>query len=181
MAATVDIVRLTGAAPGAPSVITNTNTRANTTDAHTTADIMNPVQIPAAGLSYSFWVNTRLSCSVTPAGTINNLRWFTDGTNNLGTGITIVGNEATGYTQATGTPGQTGTPLTVAAYTGGVLTDPVDIFTFTPSAPKSLAGSLVNPATGQFGSLFVYQAVLDTTVSPGVSGQETFSWKYDET
>jgi hypothetical protein len=108
MPATVDIVRLTGTTPGTPSTITGINTRANSFDSHTTADTTSPVQIPAAGSNYSFWVNTRLTCSVTPAGTINNLRWYSDGANNFGTGITLIGNEATAYTQATGTAGQTG-------------------------------------------------------------------------
>jgi hypothetical protein len=178
MAATVDIVRLTGAGPTA-SIITGINTRADAFDAHTTADTANPIQVPAAGSNYSYWVNTRLTCSVTPAGTINNLRWYTDGANNFGTGITLIGNEATSYVQATGTAGQTGTQLTVGVYAS--LTAPVDPFTFTAAAPKSLAGSIANPATGQFGSLFVYQVVIGTTTNPGVSNQETFSWKYDET
>lgn len=181
MPATVDIVRLTGTTPGTPSTITGINTRANSFDSHTTADTTSPVQIPAAGSNYSFWVNTRLTCSVTPAGTINNLRWYSDGANNFGTGITLIGNEATAYTQATGTAGQTGVQLTAAAYTGGTLTPPVDPFTFTSAAPKSLTGSISNPTTGQFGSLFVYQLVVGATASPGASGQETFTWKYDET
>jgi hypothetical protein len=180
MPATVDIVRLTGAGPTS-STITGINTRANAFDTHTTTDTTSPIQIPAAGSNYSYWVNTRLTCSVTPAGTINNLRWYSDGANNLGTGITCVGNEATAYTQATGTAGTTGIQLTAGAYTGGTLTAPVDVFTFTSAAPKSLAGSLSNPTTGQFGSLFVYQIAIGTTASPGASGQETFTWKYDET
>jgi hypothetical protein len=180
MAATVDIVRLTGSGPTA-SIITSINTRANALDSHTTADATSPIQIPTSGSNYSYWVNTRLTCSVTPAGTINNLRWYSDGANNLGTGVTMVGNEATAYTQATGTAGVTGTQLTVGAYTGGTLTTPVDPFTFTSGSPKSLAGSLVNPNTGQFGSLFVYQLVIGATASPGVVGSESFTWKWDET
>jgi hypothetical protein len=181
MPATVDIIRLTGVAPGTPSIITGINTRGNAFDTHTTADASNSVQIPVSGSNYSYWVNTRLTCSVAPAGTINNIRWYTDGGNNLGTGISMIGNAATGYTQATGTPGQTGSQLTVAAYTGGVLTAPVDPFTFTSATPKSMAGSLANPATGQFGSLFVYQFVLSAATVAGTSGQETLTWKYDET
>jgi hypothetical protein len=180
MAATVDILRWTGTT-GAPvkTIITGINTRANAMDAHSLADTSSPVQIPAAGSNYSFWVCTRLSCSATPAGTINNLRWYSDGANNFGTGITAQGNEATAYTQAIGTVGQTGTQLTVGNYPS--VTTPVDCFTLTAAAPKSLAGSLSNPATGDFGSFFVYQITVASTAGPGATSQETWTWKYDET
>jgi hypothetical protein len=180
MPATVTIRRWTGAA-GAPvkTDITGINTRANAEDAHSTAGTTNPVQIPAAGTNYSYWVCTRLSADTTPAGTINNLRWYSDGANNFGTGITCRGNEATAYTQATGTIGQTGTQLTTANYAS--VTTPADVFTFTSAAPKALAGSISNPSTGDFGSFFVYQAEIGAAAGPGVSGQETFTWKYDET
>lgn len=180
MAATVDILRWTGTT-GAPtkSTITGINTRANAADAHTTADTASPVQIPAAGSNYSFWVSTRLSAGTSPAGTINNLRWYADGANNFGTGITCTGNEATAYAQATGTVGQTGTQLATGVY--ATLTTPVDVFTFTSASPKSLAGSISNPTVGDFGSFFVYQIVVASTASPGATAQETFTWKYDET
>lgn len=180
MPATVTIRRWTGAS-GAPTKtdITGINTRANAEDAHSTAGTTNPIQVPAAGTNYSYWVATRLSADTTPAGTINNLRWYSDGTNNFGTGVTCRGNEATSYVQATGTPGTTGTQLTVGSYAS--LTTPADVFTFTSGTPKSLAGSISNPSTGDFGSFFVYQIEIGTTSSPGVTAQETFTWKYDET
>jgi hypothetical protein len=179
MAATVDIVRLTGAGPTA-STITAINTRANALDSHTTADTTSPVNVPASGSNYSFWVTTRLNCTATPAGTINNLRWFSDGANNFGTGITCVGMEASGYTQATGVVGSTGDVLNATNY-ATLLAAPVDVFTFTSASPRSLAGSLSNPTTGQFGNRFIYQLVIGATAGPGVSGSETFSWRYDET
>jgi hypothetical protein len=180
MPATVDITRWTGTT-GAPvkGVITGINTRANAEDVNSVADTVNPVQIPAAGTNYSYWVATRLTCSVTPAGTINNLRWYSGGSNNLGTGIDCFGNEATAYTQAIGTLGQTGTQLITANYP--TVTTPVQVWTLTAAAPKSLAGSLSNPGTGDFGSFFVYQINVGTTALPGATGQTTFTWKYDET
>ena len=147
MPATVDIVRVTGASGGPTSTtITSINTRANAYDTHSTADTTNPIQIPAAGSNYSYWVSTRLTCSVTPSGTINNLRWYTDGANGFGTGVTCIGQEATSYVQATGTAGQTGTQLTTGNH-AGLTGAPVDPFTFTSGSPKSLAGSLSNPTT----------------------------------
>lgn len=94
MAATVQIGRKTGVAPGTFTDITSINTRANAEDVHSVAGTSNPIRIPSAGTNYSYWVSTRLKVTVTPAGTIDNLRWFTDGANNFGTGVTCKGAKA---------------------------------------------------------------------------------------
>lgn len=183
MAATVTIRRWTGAGP-TKTDITSINTRANAEDAHTTAGTSNPIQIPAAGSNYSYWVTTRLSADSTPAGTINNIKWYTDGANGFGTGVTAtVGSvpSATGYTQATGTPGTTGTELLVANYPGFTPSPGDDPFGFTSGSPKSVTGSISNPSTGDFGDFIVYQIKVGTTAGPGATPQETFTWKYDET
>jgi hypothetical protein len=185
MAATVQIVRKTGAGPGTPTDITGINTRANAEDVHTTAGTANPIRIPAAGTNYSFWVTTRLNVTVTPAGTIDNLRWFTDGANGFGTGVTCRGAKAStgadaGYRIATGTVGTTGLLLNGTNHTG-LDEATADVFGFTSGSPKSLSGSLTNPTTGQFGDHWVYQIEVGTTAGPGATPTETFTWRYDET
>src|SRR3990167_332343 len=110
MPATVLIRRLTGAGQTATD-ITSINTRANAADAHSTNDTASPITIPPSGTNYSYWVTTRLDCTVAPSGTIDNLRWYSDGSNNFGTGVTCKGQEATSYVQATGSAGN-GTQLT---------------------------------------------------------------------
>ncbi|MHA1400146.1 MAG: hypothetical protein ACTSQE_07340 [Candidatus Heimdallarchaeaceae archaeon] len=179
MAATVLIRRLTGSGPTATD-ITGINTRANAEDAHTTAGTSNPVRIPAAGTNYSYWVVTRLDATVTPTGTINNLKWYSDGANGFGTGVTCKGNTATGYVQATGTAGETGDILNTTNY-ATLAGAPVDVFTHTSASPKSVTGSVSNPTTGEFGDRFVYQIEVDSTASPGATGSETFTYRYDET
>lgn len=196
MAATVIIQRHTGAGTTGggttKSDITSINTRANAQDAHETADVDNPIQIPAAGSNYSYWVSTRLNCSVTPSGTIDNLRWYSDGSNNFGTGVTcVVGyadeDDATndGYRIATGTPGETGTVLNETNYDSlidqGGSTYTSDAFGFTSGSPLSIGGSITTPSTGVFGDFVVYQIVVGSTASPGATSQETFTFKYDET
>ena len=185
MAATVQIVRKTGASPGSPTDITSINTRANAEDTHTVAGTSNPIRVPAAGTNYSYWATTRLNVTVTPAGVIDNLRWFTDGSNNFGTGVTAKGAKAStgadaGYRQATGTPGTTGTQLTTGNHTG-LDAAPVDLFTFTSGSPKSLTGSISNPNTGEFGDHWVYQIEVGATAGAGATNQETFTWRFDET
>lgn len=185
MPATVTIRRWTGSSGGPTKTdITSINTRLNAEDTHTTAGTTNPVRVPSSGTNYSYWASTRLQASVTPAGTINNIKWFTDGANNLGTGLGC--NVATGsvYSQATGTSGTSGTELTKVNYdaAGGTLAaDPTNAFAYTTGSPLSVSGTLTNPSTGDFGDFVVFQMTVGTTANPGASAQETFTWRYDET
>jgi len=178
MVATVIILRKTGSGP-TTSNITSINTRANTTDIHSTADTTAPIQIPTdTSTKRSFWVVTRLQCTVAPASLIDNIEWYTDGANSFGTGVACIGQQGTSYTQATGTTGDTGLALT----TGNdlfVATDPVNVFTFTSAAPRTITGS--TSGTGEFGNSFVYQITVTSDASPGATTQETWTWRFDET
>ena len=181
MAATVIINRWTGAGP-TKTPITGINTRANAEDAHSTAGTTNSILIPAAPYSYSYWVNTRLEITAITLGTVDNIKWYTDSTANFGTGVGCIGNTASVYGQAGGTPGQSGTVLTVANYAtaGGTLSaEPVDVFDFDIGSPKSISGS--SSSTGDVGNFFVYQITVDDTAASGATAQETFTWKYDDT
>lgn len=181
MAATVTIRRWTGASGGPTKTdITAINTRANAEDAHTTAGTSNPVQVPESGSNYSYWVSTRLSADTSPSGTIDNIRWYTDGSNNFGTGITHVVNTASAYVQATGTAGVTGTELTTGNH-ANLAGAPANSFARTSGSPLTVTGSISNPSTGDFGHFVVWQFVIDSTAGPGASAQETFTFKYDET
>lgn len=177
MAATVQIRRLTGAGPTSTD-ITSGNTRANAEDAHSTAGTTNPIQIPSSGLSYSFWVITQLNCTVAPSVSIGNIKWFTDGANGLGTGLTMKVSTASGYVQATGTVGTSGTQLTTGNY-ASLAGAPVNAFGLTSAAPLSVPGS-IGATTGAFGDRVVYQVEVDPTAAPGASNAETLSWRYDE-
>jgi hypothetical protein len=185
VAATVQIIRKTGVAPGVAANITSINTRANADDINSVASTTNPIKIPAAGTNYSFWVNTRLNVTVTPSGTIDNVKWFTDGTNNFGTGVTCMGAKAStgadaGYREAVGVVAISGTQLTLVNNTG-LDAAPVDVFTFTTGAPLALSGSITNPSTGEFGDFMVYQTEIGITATPGPTGAESFFFRYDET
>lgn len=180
MAATVTIRRWTGTT-GSPTKtnITSGNTRASTSD-NPTPGTANPIPIPAAGTKYSYWVCTRLSADTTPSGTIDNIKWYTDGTNSFGTGVECKGNTATGYVQAVGTTGDTGSVLNVTNYST-LAGATADVFTHSSGSPKTVSGSITNPSTGDFGDLMVYQMEVISTAGPGTTTQETFTWKYDET
>lgn len=179
MAATVTIRRWTGSS-GSPTKtdITGINTRANAEDAHSTAGTSNSILIPGTGSNYSYWVSTRLSVDAITGGTVDNFRWYSDGSNGLGTGVTCVGNDADEYVQATGTEGETGTELTTGNH-ANLSGAPVDVFSFTSGSPKAITGT--TSSTGDVGDFFVYQIVVASTASSGATSSETFTWAYDDT
>ncbi len=175
--ATIIINRLTGATPTL-TAITSINTRANADDTHTTAGTANSVLVPTAGSNYSYWVSTRLQCTAITGGTVDNVRWYTDGTNNFGTGVTALVGQATSYVQATGTAGTTGIVLSTGNH-AGLTGAPVDPFTYNSGSPLAVTGS--TSTVQEFGNRVVYQLVLGTTALSGASAQETFTFKYDDT
>jgi hypothetical protein len=182
MAATVLINRLTGTGGAEVETdITSGNTRASTSDVPVpgTSD---PIPIPGAGNNYSYWVTTRLETTVAPAGTVDNLRWYSDAAG-FGTGVTVTGADAStttnaGYREATGTQGTTGLQLTTANHTG-LDAAPVDVTGLTSGAPRVLAGTTTT--TGRFGDHFVYSFDVGTTASAGTTPANTFTFQYDET
>src|SRR2546428_6255428 len=98
--------------------LTGVNQRMTTADENASGSpTTNPVPIPSAGsVNRSFWQNTNLYILTTPAGTINNVKWYTDGANSFGTGVTCSGSNTGSYIQATGTVGTTGNNM-AATYT----------------------------------------------------------------
>lgn len=182
MAASVDIVRITGASGSqVETVITSTNTRANAEDSPTSTT-GNSILVPSsAGTNYSYWVTTRLKVNTITSGTVDNVKWFTDGSNNFGTGVTCSVGQSTAYVQANGTPGtsgnlvQTGAPASHATYTLGN----ANAFTYVTGSPLSVTGTTTT--TGQFGNYVIYQIGVDQTAASGATAQETFTWRYDDT
>jgi hypothetical protein len=180
MPATVTVRRWTGSA-GAPTKtdVTSATTRLSQSDSPTPGT-SNPIPIPTAGESRSWWAHFRLSADTTPAGTIDNLKWYSDGANGFGTGVTMQGADAStgadaGYREATDD-----SDLTQANHTGLDAAE-VDVFTLTSGSPRTLGGSISNPSTGDFGDFFVQQFTVISTASPGATPAETFTFQYDET
>jgi len=177
MAATVIINRLTGVSPGSKTDITAINTRVVANDIHSVAGTLNPISIPNTGSNYSFWATTRLEVTAGLVGTIDNLRWYPTGT--LSTGVTLIGEAATSYVEATGVVGTSGDELTTISHPG-LNGAPEDLTTYNSSSPKSITGS-ITATTGDVGDRMVYQWVVGSTAQPGQTNSFTFTWKYDET
>jgi hypothetical protein len=179
MAATVTIRRWTGSAGGPTKTnVTSINTVAGANDTHATTTTGNEIRKPDTGTNYSYWVSTRLSIDAISGGVVDNIRWYSDGSNSLGTGIGCVGNTADGYVQATGTSGTTGTELTTGNH-ANLSASPVSVFTHTSGSPKAVTGS--GDSTGDLGHFFVYNVTVGTTAGSGETATETFTWVYDDT
>ena len=176
MAATVVINRLTGSGP-TKTVISGGTTRFHTADTGA-ADTNTPLPIPTSGTTYSYWCATRLECTSAPALGINNIKWYTDGANGFGTGISLKVQTATGYVQATGTSGTTGNILNTTNYST-LAGATVNAFTYTSGSPLSVSGTL-GATTGDFGDYVVSQLEAGTTSLPGPTPAESMTFRYDE-
>jgi hypothetical protein len=175
MAATVQIRKITGAVSGPTSTnITSGSLKLGTSD-HATSPSAIPV--PTSGSNHSYWVNTQLHCTVAPDTALNNIKWYTDGSNGFGTGITGVVTTGSLYASAIGTAGSSGNllngtnnPCVVAAS---------DMFLYTSSCKFAVSGS-IGATTGSFSNYVVYQVSVISTAAAGNSSEETLTWQWDE-
>ena len=154
-----------------------------------TIDSNNPVPIPSSGTTRSFWKQIYLFCDVAPDTSIDNLKFFTDGTG-YGTGITLqVGDQFptknsasdAGYEVATGTIGSTGDEV-ITAHAG--LTTVSDAFSFTSGSPLSgptiSEDSNIINAVNETSNYLVFQLDVINTASPGYKTDETLTIQMDE-
>lgn len=178
MAATVQIRRLTGANGSITSTdITSGSVHAGTQDSNTSPCA---IPVPTSGSNHSYWVTAQLNCTASADNALNNIKFWTDGANSFGTGITAIVSTASGYVQATGTTGSSGILLSVGNYatlaTGGAS----DLFLYTSSCKLTVAGSLAGATTGSFGDRVVSQLSIISTAGAGNSVAETLNWQWDE-
>jgi hypothetical protein len=181
---------------GASGSITEQDTTANSpsirlkTADDNTIDLNNPVRIPPSGQTYrSYWKHVYLYCSAAPSQYVNNVKFYSDGSNGFGTGVSLkvgdqlpIKNNASnaGYVQATGTQGTTGNAI-VGNHTN--VTSVSDAFTKTSGSPLSVTISetdskIVN--IGETSNYVVLQLEVADTASPGLITAETLTFSYDE-
>lgn len=177
MAADVQIRQWTGATP-TKTDITGTNSRYHSDDVHSASSTDNSILIPDSGSNYSFWRTVGLYINTISGGTVDNIRYYTDGSNNYGTGVSVVVATASSYVQATGTAGETGDVLNQTNHTG-LNAAPSDAFAYTSGSPLSVTGS--SSTTGDVGDLIVDQLQVADTAASGTTSQETTTIKYDDT
>lgn len=181
MAATVLVARYNGAGAGASNDVNSASVTVGTSDDATSASA---IPIPSSGSNHSFWANFALVATAAPDNAINNLFWYTDGTNSLGTGVTGIVTTASAYVQGVGTAGSSGALLDSACHGGlsgcdGAATS--DMFLYTSSCKLTVTGSIA-ATTGSIGDKFVvHQLSVISTAGAGNSGEETLTFEFDET
>ena len=177
MVADINIMRVTTSSSTLTD-ITSACTRISTSDSPTPA-LTNPIPIPTSGSNYSYWATTTLYAASPADNSINNITWYSDGVNSFGTGVSATVATASQFVVPTGTAGSSGIILSTGCH-GGLNGAPSSLFLYTSSCQLAVAGS-VAAVTGSFGEKVVFQVSIDTTASPGNSGEETVTWQFDET
>ncbi len=155
-----------GATPVASTIA---NCRFCTTDEYNPV-LEYPLVKPDTGLTnYSFKKTVYLNADTAPSGTINNIKFYCDGT--IGwTGVNVEGKASDTYTEPTGTEG-----------TSGDDNNGTDIETYTSASPLSLTGSITNPDTGKVSQYLELQAIISDAAEAGALTPETCTFRYDET
>lgn len=173
MAATVQIRQYTGAGP------TQTDKTSGSIVAGTSDELAaSNLRVPSSGSNYSYWLTTGLYCTVAADNALNNIKWYSDGTNTLGTGVDMVVTPASAYVQSVGTAGSSGSVLNLANHLGASAV-PVAYETYTSGAKLTIAGS-TDTTTGCFGDFLVMQVNIESTAGAGNTGEETLTWQWDE-
>jgi len=107
MPATVEIRSFHGATPDTGTNVASGSIRFKQAD-NDTVDANNPIPIPGAGTNYSYIKQFRFYAATTPANTINNLKFYSDGANGFGTGVSL-GGKTNSVLTGTATSGTTTT------------------------------------------------------------------------
>lgn len=164
MAATVDIVEKNGAGATATTKTSSTVRFKNADNA--TVDSANPMVIPTSGTDFSYEKWLRLKIGATPpADKINNIKFYTDGSNGFGIGVSIYGRSAASYS----------TPAEVTTTTG--LTE---IWGWTAAAALALSSTDFSGSATEIGSHVVLTMTVASTATVGALTAETVTFTYDE-
>ena len=166
MAATIQIISLHGATGSTETQVDGGTMRFKAAD-DDTANTSNPLVIPGAGSIYSYIKQIRFKCTVAPSNLVDNLKFYTDGSNGLGTGVGITGKTyVAGSYINPATQGQT------------QLSGTTNIFTYTSGSPLAVSGS--TSGTGLFSDIIALQMDVASTAGQGTTPSETLTFSYDE-
>ena len=167
MAATIQIHEMSALATGADK--TSGTVRFKDADDNT-VDSNNPLEIPGAGSIYSYSKKVRAYMEAPPDTNVSNLRWYTDGSNGFGTGVTMTAKNL-GVTWGANYKTQ---------MTGGS-----DLFGYTSGSPLDGDGTDAGPFVpaddnDYIGDLIELQMAIASTASNGTLTAETLTLAYDE-
>jgi hypothetical protein len=131
-----------------------------------TVDTADPMVIPPSGSDWSYekWLRLRIGATG-PSVQITNLKFYTDGANGLGTGVSLWAKAVTSYaTPAEGTSS--------SGYTSA--------FTYTSGSALSLGAGPYTATNTEMGDHCVLLLEVASTASQGQTPSETLTFSYDE-
>ena len=167
MPATIQIHEMSALAVGADK--TSGTVRFKDAD-DATVDANNPLVVPAADSIYSYTKKVRAYMEAPPNTNVSNLRWYTDGNNGFGTGISCTVKNI----------GTTWGANYKTAMSGGA-----DLFGKTSAAPLDGDGTDTGPFLpakddSYIGDLIELQMAIASTAASGTLTAETLTLAYDE-
>lgn len=171
MSATIQIHEMTtDANTGVNKTSGTVRFKAVASTSSTAADANNPLVIPAEGTAYSYVKKLRPYMEAPPNTNITNLRWYTDGNNGFGTGVSV---NAKNLGTTFGTHYAT-------AMSGGS-----DLFGYTSGSPLDGDGTDTSPFVPAddntyIGDIIELQMSVASTASSGALSAETLTLAYDE-
>ena len=167
MAATIQIHEMTALDAGADK----TSGTVRFKDANDqTVDLNNPLVVPDAGSIYSYEKQLRAYMEAPPDTQIDNLRWYSDGGNGFGTGVTVQAKNM---------------GVTFGANVKTEMAGGSDLFGYTSGSPldgdTTDTGPFVPADDGTYiGDLIEMQMSVENTANSGTLKAEKLGLAYDE-
>lgn len=168
MAATVDIRSYHGTVADAGTDVAGGAVRYKMAD-NDTVDANNPIPIPGAGTEYSWIKHFAFYASVAPSNTVSNCKFYTDGANGLGTGVSL--------------KVKISTYLNPTANANTLLTGTADAFTtyYNGTTNYLAVPGSIGAATGKITTDYIQsQLNVASTASQGSTPTETLTFQFDE-
>ena len=131
-----------------------------------TVDAATSIVIPAALDAYSFLKQFRFYNSTVPSNSIDNLKFYMEGSNDYGTGISLQCKQEASWTN----------PVTLGS---ADVTGCTDAFTYTSGSPLTITGSW-SSSTGPFGNYLKIQMKVHHDAAQGTTSSENMVFAYDE-
>jgi hypothetical protein len=171
MAATIQIHEMTtDANTGVDKTSGTVRFKAVASTTSTAVDTNDPLVIPGVGSDYSFVKKLRPYMEVAPTTQVSNLRWYTDGANGFGTGVTVTAKNL-GTTFGTHYDTLMGSGSDLFGYVVGspLNGDGTDAGPFVPADDNTYIGDIIE-----------LQMAIASTAANGALSAETLTLAYDE-
>ena len=158
---------------------TGSTVRFKTAD-NATVDTNNPITIPTSGQTHSFEKWCRMAITGTPPSQrINNLKFYTDGTNSYGTGITLYGEVGSSGTFRSAAQGASGAAVPLGG-SGSITMTNTFVYTSGGTLALSSAAETFSGSAVDMGRFTVLVMTISAAATQGTLTAETGTFSYDE-